>query len=131
MKPQAPSQTEMADAPRPQDPLRQERYLLQALMDHLPDSIYFKDSASRFIRINKALAQRFGLIDPALANGKTDADFFTEEHARQAYADEQEMMQTGWPVVGMEEKETWPDGRQTWVSTTTLAGGCDPLMTND
>jgi hypothetical protein len=30
MKPQAPSQTEMADAPRPQDPLRQERYLLQA-----------------------------------------------------------------------------------------------------
>src|SRR5438105_15897916 len=100
--------------PRPDKALRQERYLLQALMDHLPDSIYFKDAESRFIRINKALALKFGLRDSAQARGKTDADFFTEEHARQAYQDEQEMMRTGWPVVGLEEKETWPDGRQTW-----------------
>ena len=60
----------------------QERYLLRTLMDTVPDSIYFKDAAGRFIRISKALAKRFGLSDPALAVGKTDFDFFTEEHAR-------------------------------------------------
>ena len=60
----------------------QERYLLHALMDNVPDSIYFKDSEGRFIRGNKALANRFGLSDPAEAVGKTDFDFFTEEHAR-------------------------------------------------
>ena len=29
-------------------------------------------------------------------------------------------MRSGQPVVGLEEKETWPDGHETWVSTTKL-----------
>jgi PAS domain S-box-containing protein len=105
---------------RAEEALSQERYLLHSLMDNLPDNIYFKDTASRFIRINKALTSYFGLGDPAQAIGKTDFDFFTEEHARPAYADEQEIMKTGRPVVGKEEKETWLDGRVRWVSTTKM-----------
>ena len=105
---------------RAEEALVQERYLLHTLMDNLPDNIYFKDAASRFIRINKALTTYFGLSDPAQAIGKTDFDFFTEEHARPAYADEQEIIRTGQPVVGKEEKETWLDGRVRWVSTTRM-----------
>jgi len=52
--------------------------------------------------------------------GKTDFDLFTEEHAREAYEDEQAILRTGQPLVGKEEKETWPDGRITWVSTTKM-----------
>ena len=89
-------------------------------MDNLPDNIYFKDAASRFVRINKALTTYFGLSDPAQAIGKTDFDFFTEEHARPACADEQEIIRTGQPMVGKEEKETWLDGRVRWVSTTKM-----------
>jgi two-component system sensor histidine kinase/response regulator len=100
--------------------LGQDRDLLRALMENLPDAIYFKDRGSRFLRLNRSLATRFGLSDPAAATGKTDADFFTEEHARQALLDEQKMIQTGQPVVGLEEKETWPDGHETWVSTTKM-----------
>ena len=37
--------------------LQQERYLLHTLMDNLPHSIYFKDRASRFLRINRRMAQ--------------------------------------------------------------------------
>ena len=97
--------------------LRHERFLLHTLMENLPDSIYFKDSESRFLRINKALASRFNLSDPQAAVDKTDMDFFTVEHAEQALADEQMLMKTMAPVIEKEERETWPDGRRTWVST--------------
>jgi len=103
-----------------EEALVQERYLLHTLMDNLPDNIFFKDAASRFVRINKSLTTYFGLSDPAQAIGKTDFDFFTEEHARPSYTDEQEIIQSGQPVVGKEEKETWLDGRVRWVSTTKM-----------
>ena len=96
------------------------RFLLRALMDGMTDRIYFKDLDSRFVRINQALADMFGLSDPAEAAGKTDFDFFTDEHARQAFEDEQQVIETGRPVVAKDEKETWPDGHETWVSTTKL-----------
>jgi PAS domain S-box-containing protein len=105
---------------RAEEALSKERYLLNTLMDNLPDNIYFKDAASRFVRINKDLTTYFCRSDPAQAIGKTDFDFFTEEHARAAYADEQEIIRTGQPVVGKEEKETWLDGRARWVSTTKM-----------
>ena len=89
-------------------------------MDNLPHNIYFKDSQSRFIRINRATAHGFGLSDPSEAVGKADADFFTDEHARQAMADEQAIMSSGQPLLNQEEKETWPDGHVTWASTTKL-----------
>jgi phosphoserine phosphatase RsbU/P len=95
-----------------------EGFLLQALMDHIPDSIYFKDLRSRFLMINRAKATRHGLTDPAEARGKSDADYFTEPHARQALADEQKILRSGGPVENIEEVETWPDGSETWASTT-------------
>ncbi|MCS6772013.1 MAG: SpoIIE family protein phosphatase [Kiritimatiellae bacterium] len=94
--------------------------MLRLLMDSHTDHIYFKDEKSRFIRINSALARWFGLDDPAQAIGKTDFDFFTEEHAREAFQDEARVMATGIPIIGKIEMETWPDGRRTWVSTTKL-----------
>lgn len=100
--------------------LEHERYLLQTLMDNLPDFIYFKDIQSRFLKINKAIADRFELNDPSEALGKSDFDFFGPEHAQQAREDEQKMMESGRPVIGLEEKETWPDGHVTWASTTKL-----------
>jgi sigma-B regulation protein RsbU (phosphoserine phosphatase) len=97
-----------------------DRALLCALMRHIPDSIYFKDTASRFLMMSKSQAERFHLADPAEAIGKTDHDFFTGPHADQALKDEKEILRTGQPLVGIEELETWPDGSETWVSTTKM-----------
>ena len=94
--------------------------LLRALMDSVPDRIYFKDADSRFLRINKCVADLFGLADPQQAVGKSDADFFLADHALQTLRDEQQIMRTGQAIVGKEERETWSDDRLCWVSTTKM-----------
>jgi PAS domain S-box-containing protein len=109
-----------AERTRMGEALAQEQYLMRALMDNLPDHIYFKDAQSRFIRVSKSQSDLFGLSDPAQAVGKTDFDFFTEEHARPAYEDEQRIIRTGEPMT-REELETWPGRPDTWVLTTKLA----------
>ncbi len=123
MKPESttPQRTQPVDAAGiPGEPLIHDAYLLRILMDNLPDAIYFKDANSRFLCINRALATMFGLSDPAQAIGKTDADFFSALHAQQALLDEQQVLRTGQPLVGIEEMETWPNGSVTWVSTTKM-----------
>ena len=103
-----------------QDGQARDRHLLQTLMDNIPDAIYFKDTDSRFVRVNRGLARKHGFAEPALIEGKTDADMFSQAHAAQALTDEQRVMSSGLPLVGIEEKETWPDGTVTWVSTTKM-----------
>jgi diguanylate cyclase (GGDEF)-like protein/PAS domain S-box-containing protein len=99
--------------------LKRELALMHTLMESLPNQIYFKDLQSRFIRVNCTQAQRFGLADPNQLLGKTDFDFFSDEHARQAFADEQRIIATGQPFSN-EEKETWTDLPDAWVLTTKL-----------
>ena len=49
--------------------------------------------------------------------GLTDFDVFTAEHASAAYADEQQVITTGISILGKEERETWRDRGDTWVTT--------------
>ena len=95
-----------------------EQHLLSTLMDNLPDNIYFKDRDSRFVAANRAMLSWAGFEGQSEIIGKTDQDLFAGEHADAALADEQKIIATGQPIVGVEEKETWPDGHETWVSTT-------------
>ena len=95
-----------------------ERQLMHALMDSVPDQIFFKDLESRFIRINPSLAKRYGLADPGAAIGKSDADFYSAEHAARTRADELQIMRTGLPLLRQVQLERWPDGSESWnVST--------------
>jgi diguanylate cyclase (GGDEF)-like protein/PAS domain S-box-containing protein len=97
-----------------------ESQMMNALMDYITDSIYFKDLESRCIRINKSCAEKFEINNPVEAVGKTDFDFFSEEHARQAYDIEQKIIRTGIPAIDIEEKETWQGKEDRWVSTTKM-----------
>lgn len=119
-KPSSPAK-DPKKASRPKQRLPSEGELLHTLLDNMPDSIYFKDLKSRFIKVNKYWVNKVGVVkDPKCVESKTDFDFFTPEHARQAFNDEQEVIRSGKPIVGIEEKETWPDRPDTWVSTTKM-----------
>jgi PAS domain S-box-containing protein len=108
---------EVAEHRWPETALVPERYLLATMMDNLTDLIYFKDRESRFTAVNRLFLCRAGLKEQSEIIGKTDKDLYAEEHASAALADERKIIATGEPIVGIEEKETWPDGRETWVST--------------
>lgn len=102
---------------RTEEALLAEQYLLNAFMDNTPDLVYFKDAESRIIRFNKAYLRAQRATDERAILGKTDFDFFTAEHAKEAFEDEQSIMRTGEPLINIEEKETWQDGRVTWSLT--------------
>ncbi len=94
--------------------------LLGALLENLPDSIYFKDRESRFLKISVALAAKFGMTSPGDITGRTDADLFSAEHAEAARRDELRIMRSGKPVVDQVERETWTDRDDTWCLTTKM-----------
>jgi len=97
--------------------LERDRELFEALLEAVPDSIYFKDGRNRFVRVSRSKAEHLG-VEPAEVIGKTDADFYPEAKARQMSADDEAVMRTGRPIVAKEEKLTRADGTVRWVSAT-------------
>ena len=111
---------DVTDRIRAEEHLQNERHLLNHLLVHIPDSIYFKDRESRFLRISEAMARKFGLVDASAAEGKTDADIFSSEHAKDARADEIDVMETKQPLLNRLERETWHDRSDTWCRSTKM-----------
>ena len=111
--------TDITEHKQAEEALKHEQYLMHALMENIPYQMYFKDHESRFTRVSTAQARTLGLSDPGQAVGMTDFDFFTNEHAQQAYEDEREVIRTG-RTFSSEEKETRAGLPDRWVSTTKL-----------
>jgi PAS domain S-box-containing protein len=105
---------------RAETALAHERCLLQTLLENLPEAIFFKDEQSRFTRVGRGVSEKFGIEDPSQVLGRTDFDFFAEEHARDTFEDERRIMRTGLPIVGQEERQVWPDGHVAWALTTKM-----------
>ena len=106
----------VAELKKAGEALTNERNLLYALMDNLPDRVFFKDADSRFTKISKAHAASLGLRDPTEAIGKTDGDFTPREIAEQTQAEERRLLELGRPVIAKVEKRVKGDGQAQWHS---------------
>ncbi len=100
--------------------LLRERSFMDVFMQSVPDAVYFKDLQSRFLKCSESMACYFGKTTAAELIGKTDFDFFSDEHARPAFEDEQKIIRTGQPLLGLQEKEVFPDGRVGWSLTSKM-----------
>jgi len=126
--------------------LAYERDLLNVLLENTPDGIYFKDLQSRFVRVGKHKLEmalemaraKHRLAQPEAAAGgwpaelasaeafagtlagKTDFDFYTEDRARPAFEDEQQIIRSGAPLIGKVERTVYPDGGVRWCLTTKM-----------
>ena len=98
-----------------------ERMCMRNLLTNAEERVFFKDLESRFLLVSAGflLDQAQGCsIDDVI--GKSDFDFFSEEHAFAALEDEQRIIRTGEPIVAKIEHETFRDRPDAWVSTTKL-----------
>jgi len=103
-----------------------EHFLLNTLLEHSPDLIYFKDADCKIVRASAAMAQHLGYEDSAALVSKTDGDLYGPEQSGEYLADEHRIIATGTPIIGKEELQYTPDGTQVWVSTTKA-----PLRTSE
>jgi two-component system, sensor histidine kinase and response regulator len=86
------------------------------------ERVYFKDPLSRFLFVSAGWIEAYiPGHDPGELRGKTDFDVFTQEHASEAFADEQRIIRTGEPLVERLERETYTGRPDAWVSTTKMA----------
>jgi len=98
------SYEDVTERKRAEEARIEEHNLLRTLIDALPDSIYVKDTKSRFVIANVEVARRLGADDPEELIGKTDFDFFPEQAASVYYSDEQKIIASGEPLISKEEK---------------------------
>ncbi|MHC4198817.1 MAG: PAS domain S-box protein [Planctomycetota bacterium] len=117
---------DITDRRQAEEALAGERALLRTLIDNLPDLIYIKDSESRFVTGNLAVARLMGAGEPQDLVGKTDFDFFPKELASGFRADEEEVMRSGKPLIDRIETAIGADGQTRWLSSTKV-----PLRDSD
>jgi PAS domain S-box-containing protein len=106
---------DITEQKRADDTLAEERNLLKTLMNSLPDYIFIKDTASRYVTANLAHAQLLGASCVEELIGKTDFEFFSTPSTLPFFTDEQRVMRTGTPLLDrveiinrdFEDKQRW------------------------
>lgn len=94
--------------------------ILNALMENVADSIYFKDRQRRLIWVSNKMVTDLGFEGPGEIIGKTDAELFGEEFNQKTRLDDLRVMETGKPIIGQIESRELPDGKTNWTSTSKL-----------
>jgi two-component system NtrC family sensor kinase len=100
--------------------LENERKMLRALIDNIPDLMYVKDTKSRFVIANPQVARAIGAASPEDLIGKTEFDFLPAGQATASYENEQRVMLSGEAMFNYEEVVHDGDGNQIPVLTTNV-----------
>ncbi len=87
---------------------------LKALLENLPEEIYFKDLRNRYVLCSKSAIKMTGKYQVEELLGKTDADFYPPEIVRERHAAEARVMETGKPLLGELSSKRCADGALRW-----------------
>jgi two-component system CheB/CheR fusion protein len=96
-----------------EDALFRERYLLNSLVDGVPEAIYFKDARGRIIRANRAMATRLGVSEAADAVGKTALELSGQDALRDHEQDDI-VLSTGRAQNYRLEQRKLKSGQEAW-----------------
>lgn len=98
----------------------QERRLLHAIIDNIPDPVYVKDTQGRKILLNKSEAELLGKSSVSEVINRPDSDFYPEEIAQNTDAEDKMIIETGKSVIHRDGSLTTLNGEQIWVQGTKI-----------
>lgn len=99
---------------------RSELRLLQILMDHTLDYVFFKDIGGRFIITNRAFQRALSVPFPGYEIGKTLGDFVEEETAHEFEETDRQVLSTYRPIINNVGLFRLRDGDSIWLQTTKM-----------
>ncbi|MGH1481758.1 MAG: PAS domain S-box protein [Geminicoccales bacterium] len=102
-----------------QQALANERNLLRAIVDNIPDIIYAKDLQARFILKNQADAELMGAKTPDETIGKSDFDYFPAALAAKFFRDDLQVIDSGTPIINKVEHLVRSDNGEAVLHSTT------------
>jgi PAS domain S-box-containing protein len=90
----------------------------EAILDHIPGHVFYKDKSNNFIRVNRFMADEHGKSKDEL-EGKNLADFYPEADAAKYYEDDLLVFNSGAPRLNIEENWVTPKGVK-WVNSSKI-----------
>jgi len=91
--------------------------MLQLVMNHIPQAIFWKDRNSVYLGVNHSLAEDAGFDSPDALIGKSDFDMPWAEYAANYQTDDKQVMETGLSKLNIEEPLVDSNGKAVWVRT--------------
>ena len=92
--------------------LNNERNMLRALIDNIPDMMFVKDLEGRFLLANTAMARVAGAATHEALLGKTAFEFLPADFAETSHDREQGVMRSGMPSFNREQTITHSSGKE-------------------
>jgi PAS domain S-box-containing protein len=108
---------DITERKRIEEALFHSQQMLQAVLDTIPQRVFWKDRNSVFLGCNKPLVLDVVFSEPADITGKTDYDHASSATADLYQADDRQVMQTGQSKINYEERQVRPDGSIAWLRT--------------
>ena len=103
-----------------QDKVRQSQEMLQLVLDHIPQRVFWKGRDFRYLGGNKTFLQDAGFADVGGILGRDDFELSWKDHAAAYRTDDKAVMEDDRPKLGYEEPQPKPDGSVKWLKTNKL-----------
>lgn len=109
---------DISDRKRAENSLKESQKFLQTVLNTLPLSVFWKDRQSAYLGCNQKFAQLFNLPSPEAVRGKTDFALLTDaQEIQHSLASDRQVMNSGDPLLRLEESSTLPSGEKLWGET--------------
>jgi PAS domain S-box-containing protein len=91
---------------------------LQLILDAVPQAIFWKDRSGAYMGGNRLLLENLGLQRPEQLIGKSEIELgLSPDLAEACAASDRAVMDTGMPLLHIEDRAQYPDGSVVWSDT--------------